>query len=310
MSQNKPSHRKYFDISETIKRVGKLKSIFRERMASELSQEGFKEMVRQVLKVMPQDLSSQKIQDSLAHLFGRPLTDQIVNETAWRLAGNTETLRNGDVITSDVALSKEGWCALQVLSCRPFLRNPRSKAHKIRGCVYSCLIMTGHAAGVVIDKFLSLKYVRYLANELGFTPPFKAYPFKDERELFGLRFGGLFLPSLAVEGKPSFNETCVASSMLSWNKKILKARQREGHICPLGMSAESLPCFRCWKGCESCIASVHKKDFEQDLCEYCNKDSLFDPDSACYSIGMCVECQRHQDVTGFEIRRATNADRN
>lgn len=305
MSQpdNKSSHRKYFDIADTMKRVGNLKNIFKSLVDKDLSKEDFREMARQVLRVMPQDLSSQKVQDSIAHLFGRPLTNQIANETAWRLAGNVETLRNGEVVTAAVATTKEGWCSLQVLSCRPFLRNPRSRSNRVRGCIYTCLILTGHAAGIVVEKFFSLAHIRYLATQMGFTPPFKNYPFKDEREFFGFRFGGLFLTSLASEGKPGFNETCVAPSMLTWNKRLLKNRQREGHDCPLGEPAERTPCFRCWKGASSCVAAVHSKDFEQDTCEFCRKESLFDPESSGYTLGMCIECQRHQDTTGLEVIR-------
>jgi hypothetical protein len=299
--------RKYFDIAETMKRVSKLKAIFRERVDSDLTREDFREMIKQVLTVMPQDLPSQKVQDSLAHLFGRPLTIQIANETAWRLSGNTELLRAGEVVTNNVALIKEGWCAVQVLSCRPFLNNPRSKSHRVRGCKYTCLVITGHAAGYVVEKFLTLRHVRFLAGELGFSAPFKNRPFKDERELFGMRFGALFLPSLASEGKPGFSETCTSPAMLSWNKQIIKNRFREGYECPLGESVEKLPCFRCWKGASSCVAAVHSKDFEQDFCEFCNQDSLFDPESVGYALGVCVNCQRHEDTTGIAVKRRVDS---
>jgi hypothetical protein len=301
------SSRKYFDIVETLKRVNKLKRIFRDKVDLDLSKEDFREMIRQVLTVMPQDLPSHKIQDSIAHLFGRPLTTKIANETAWRLSGNTEILRDGEVVTNNIAITKEGWCAVQVLACRPFLNNPRSRSHRVRGCKYTCLVITGHAAGCVVEKFLTLRHIRYLAGELGFSAPFKNRPFKDERELFGMRFGALFIPSLVVEGKPGFSETCVAPSMLSWNKQIIKNRFRDGYECPLNESVEKLACFRCWKGANSCVAAVHGKDFEQDFCEFCNQDSLFDPESVGYALGICVNCQRHEDTTGLAVKRRVDS---
>ena len=301
------SARKYFDISETIKRVGRIKQLLTGFVDKDLSKEDFKAMVKQVLKVMPQDLSLQKVQDSLAHLYGRPLTEQIVKETAWRLSGNTELLRKGEAVTQDVAVTKEGWCAVQVLNARPILRNPKSKERRLRGCLYNLMVISGHAAGSVIDKFISLRYVKYMSNDLGFTPPFKDYPFKDERELFGMRFGALFIPSMAKEGKPGFQETHVSPSMALWNKQILKKRNREGYTCPLGMTSEQLPCFRCWKGAQSCVASVHQKDFEQDYCEFCGQESVFDPGAVGYVLGMCVNCQRQEDTTGISMRKKVDA---
>lgn len=306
MTEQQSSFKKYFDIVETTQRVKNIKKVLREYIDRDLSKEDFKTMHKQVLKVMPQDLLSQKVQDSLAHLFGRPLTEKIVNETAWRLAGNTEALRNGEVITQNVATSKQGWCAMQIISCRPFLNNPRSRTNRVRGCRYTCLIVSGHAAGIVIEKFMSLRFVRYLCNELGFTAPFKSYPFKDERELFGMRFGGLFLSSLVTEGKPGFTETHVSPSMLKWNKEIIKRRYREGFTCSLNLSAEQLPCFRCWRGSESCVAATHTKDFEQDFCLFCNQESVFDPESAGYALDMCVNCQRQEDTTGVAVKKIEN----
>jgi hypothetical protein len=308
--ETKSQVKRYFDISETRNRVGKLKVIFRQYLQSAVSKENFRELVRQVLKVMPQDLSSQKIQDSLAHLHGRPLTEQVINETAWRLSGNTDSLRNGEIVTQDIALRKEGWCALQIVASRPLLRNPKSKSKKTRGCSFTCFVLCGYAAGYVVEKFFSLKHLKYLANDFGFTPPFKNYPFKDERELFGMRFGALFSPSLVVEGKPSFNEIHISQAMVTWNKQILKKRNRENFDCSLVKTAEQLPCFRCWRGTESCLAAVHTKDFQQDFCPFCNKESTFDPDSIGYALDMCVNCQRHEDTTGLTLRRHTeNADR-
>jgi len=299
---------KVFDIANTIKRVRNLKKILNEKVDSTLSTEDFKRIFRQVLQVMPQDLSSHKVHDSVAHLFGRPLTKQIVNATAWRLAGNADILRAGEVISSDVATARDGWCAVQVTSCRPFLNNPRSRSNRSRGCNYTALVITGHAAGCVVEKFLTLGQVRYLAKQMGFSPSFKKSPFKDEREFFGLRFGALFVARLAIEGKPGFSDTHLAPSMVAWNKKIISNRNREKYSCPLLQSVEELPCFRCWKGATSCIAAVHSKDFEKDFCEFCGQESLFDPDSSGYSVGICVNCQRTEDTTGTTLKRIQDDD--
>ena len=299
---------KSFDIVDTLKRVRNIKKILNEKVDSTLSAEDFKLVFRQVLQVMPQDLLSHKVHDSVAHLFGRPLTKQIVNETAWRLAGNADILRAGEVISSDVSTAKEGWCAVQVTSCRPFLNNPRSRSHRARGCKYTAMVLTGHAAGCVVQKFLTLGQVRYLSRQLGFSPSFKKRPFRDEREFFGMRFGALFVTSLAIEGRPGFNEMHVSPSMVTWNKQILNNRYRENYSCPLLQSVEELPCFRCWKGATSCIAAVHSKDFEQDFCEFCGQESLFDPEAIGYSVGVCVNCQRNEDTTGLILKRIQDDD--
>jgi len=68
-----------------------------------------------------------------------------------------------------------------------------------------------------------------------------------------------------------------------------------------------LACFRCWKGANSCVAAVHAKDFEQDFCEFCNQDSLFDPESVGYALGICVNCQRHEDTTGLAVKRRVDS---
>ncbi len=311
MSEKEEGLKKYFDIAETFNRVGKLKAAFGQYRVKDMTRENFRELLRQVLKVMPQDLPSQRIFDSLMHLYGRPLTDQIVNDTAWRLSGNTEILRQGEVITSNIALERSGWCAVQVLSCRPFTRNPRSKTSRVRGCIYKCAVLTGHAAGLSVEKFLTLRHVKYFAQELGFTPPFKNRPFKDEHEFFGMRFGALFVSGLAADGKPVFNEMCVSPSMVTWNKKLINNRLRQGHVCPMGLTAEQLPCYRCWRGANSCVAAIRPKDLEQDLCEYCGKhEALFEPDSAGYTLGMCIDCQRHQDTTGLELVKRTHINAN
>jgi hypothetical protein len=304
MEEQATELKKYFDISETKTRVTKLKQTFKDYVGLTLDKDQLKSLLKKALEVLPQDLSMIKIQDSMAHLYGRPLTEQVLNETAWRLAGNTEMLRRGETITQDVSVRKAGWCAVQVTYCRPYLRNPKSKDKKQRGCILTCFILCGHAAGLTIDKFMSLKHLRYLATDLGFTPPFKNMPFRDERELFGMRFGVLCAPDLARDNKPSFKEVCVTSAMQKWNKDIIKRRFRDNFNCPLGKTSEQLPCFRCWRGTESCLASVHVKDFESGFCEYCGKESVFDPLSVGHAVDKCVNCQRHEDTTGAYLFRS------
>lgn len=302
--------KKTFEIYETKSRVTKLKQVFTPYSGSSLNKEQLKELLKKTLEVLPQDLSTVKIQDSMAHLFGRPLTEQVLSETAWRLAGNIDMLRRGETVTQDVATRKKGWCSVQVTYCRPYLRNAKSRENRQRGCILTCFILSGHASGISIDKFMSLKHLRYMAVDLGFTPPFKNMPFKDEREMFGMRFGALCSPELARDNKPSFKEVCVSSSMQKWNKDIIKRRNREKFNCPLNAPIDKLPCFRCWKGTESCLAAVHVKDFVGDFCEYCGKESLFDPMSLGYASDKCVNCQRHEDTTGDFLFRSFNQDVN
>ena len=63
---------KSFDIVDTLKRVRNIKKILNEKVDSTLSAEDFRLVFRQVLQVMPQDLLSHKVHDSVAHLIGRP----------------------------------------------------------------------------------------------------------------------------------------------------------------------------------------------------------------------------------------------
>lgn len=300
--------KKYFDIAETRQKVTRLKDILKPYVGTDVSKEDFRTFTKKVLTALPRDLSIENIQASIAHLHGRPITQTVVNETAWRLAGNVEALRAGEVVTQDVAIRRQGWCALQVVAVKPILMNPKSKDKRKRGSLLNIFVMSGHAAGCRIEKFFSLSHLKYLAKEVGFTPPFKNYPYRDEREFFGLRFGGLFLTSLVKDNKPGFSEVCSTPTMISWNKDMFKRRKREGFACSLEMHHEQLPCFRCFMGAESCSAAVHQKDFEKDVCPFCGLESMFDPESPGYSLDMCVNCERHQDITGIALtRKAENA---
>jgi hypothetical protein len=295
--------KKYFDISETRQKVNKLKEMLKPYVGKDVSKEEFRAFTKKILNALSKDLAIDCVQPSIAHLHGRPITQAVVNETAWRLAGNVDALRAGEVVTQDVATRRQGWCALQVVSVKPILMNPKSKDKKKRGSLLSLFVMSGHAAGCRIDKFFSLSHLKYLSKEIGFTAPFKEYPYRDEREFFGLRFGGLFLSSLVRDNKPGFSEVCSTATMNGWNKDMFKRRKREGFACALEMNYEQLPCFRCFMGAESCSAAVHQKDFEQDVCAFCGLESMFDPDSPGYALDMCVNCERHQDITGLTLTR-------
>ena len=305
---NQVEFKKYFDITETKQKVKKLKEILKPYIGKDVPKEEFRVFTKKVLTALPKDLAIEHIQASLAHLHGRPITQAVINETSWRLAGNAEALRSGEVVTQDVATRRQGWCALQVVSVRPVLINPKSKDKRKRGSLLNLFVVSGHAAGCRIEKFFSLSHLKYVANEIGFTPSFKNYPYRDEREFFGLRFGGLFLTSLVKDNKPGFSEVCSTPTMNTWNKDMFKRRRREGFSCALEMHHEQLPCFRCFMGAESCSAAVHQKDFEKDVCPFCGLEAMFDPDSPGYSLDMCVNCERHQDITGITlVRKATDA---
>jgi hypothetical protein len=290
----------YFDISDAITRAKCLKAAFSGYFQEDSSSREFFDLVRQVRKCLPAGLSDQVIVDSISHLKGGLVTDNEVGETAWRIAGNIPLLKQGVPVCSTISMTHSGWGVVQVKSCRPFLLNPSSRHTRNRGCIYTLFVLTGPAAGKTIEKFLGLKYLKGISKALGFSAPYKKTPFKDERELFWMRFAGWFSPELARDNKPSFSEVVVSSAMKNWNKNLIKLRKRIGFNCPISQPEAKLPCYNCWMGKDRCSAATHGETYVVDVCGYCGSDSLFSPSS---SSDKCLNCVRYEDTTGREMSR-------
>jgi hypothetical protein len=302
---------KKFNVIDTKSRSYKLRAFFSNYIGRDVQAHEYIDFVRQVSELMPAGVRRKALHDSLVCFHGRPVTNDLVVDMSWRLAGNIDLLREGVPVTTDVALTRKGWCAVQIVKVTPTVIN-RHTRNKQRGSNLTLFVLTGHAAGVTINRFRSMGQMYSLSRLMGFSAPHKQLPYRDERELFGLRFGALMDPScVSKEGTIWYSDSCCEGTMLSRNKQILSRRNRIDFACPLGKDAESFPCFRCWKGTESCSASVHLKDYEEDYCEYCKQDSLFDPDTIHPIHNMCVNCNRLFEITGVDPnkRKADNEAR-
>lgn len=266
-------------------------SILLRYLERQLIGEEFKDFLQKLLQMLPKGILIQVLRSSILDLAGRMLTVETLDRTAWRIAGNIERLQAGHSVPIWNRQSTDEYVPLQVvrvLQTRRFNKD------------YADLwfqVLAGTPTSMVIQKSWSRRFCSAVASRFGFSRPWHSIPFRDTRQLFGLRCYGLIEAAKCAAG-PDFEQVWLTDdeerirpdSIYKYNVRLLKMRLRESNRfeCPKGYPA-SLLCHTCVIGQEECPVAVHPKTYVQRMCPACSELSWFDPAAVSR---VCLACEQ------------------
>lgn len=244
--------------------------------------EDFDQYVGDVRSLLPKSVPYRALRQSLQHLAGVEITDQLAEQTYWRIAGNLHKLRNRKpVLPWDRQVGDE-WVPAQIISSTPGTnRFGKTGAHiKLRA-------LAGSPCTMVLATFWSRKFSSYLARKIfGFSKYDGPTPFRDQLEFTNLRCSVLVESELSLS-TPRFRKVKATASALTWNKTLLAKRARlpsSKFVCPKGYKHF---CHQCPIGYSQCPAGCHKLDYVPKYCSGCGKVSFFNMEGKC---NLCVNC--------------------
>ena len=250
----------------------------------------FNKFIDEVQLLLPGKIPVASVYHSLRHLAGVKLTAALLRDNFWRLAGNLKRLKVRSVPpwTSQTYME---WVPAQIERARRY-RTSRGRV----GWLLSFRIMAGRACSLLVTRFWSDKFCRYVAKEMGFMlwqPSDKSdrLPhgiYKHATELVTLRLHLLIDPELCTR-EPGFEKVKVQVSDRKWNQEQLKFRDRldAEHACPHDQP-KKLACYQCPFGYLHCRAAVHRLNYTYGYCASCGTDDVpFDPEQ---STEICLGC--------------------
>jgi hypothetical protein len=246
----------------------------------------FEDFIQALLPHFPKYTRVGDLYGSLAHLRGKPISQDTLSTEAWRLFANVHTLKAQQPVQPWTAQVKDEWVPLQVVNAVTM----RARSNKV-GCKFTFRVLAGSPATLLMTKFWTSKYCYYIADTLGFTKSYLTLPMEDPVELVGLRLFGKLTVALCSGTNLAFDEIRCSSTQETHNKDVTRKRRRVEWECPKGYKHE---CFQCKIGYDKCSVAIRPKTLVKRDCEHCRKRKLFEPTTP--QIGMCVECQRKKNL--------------
>jgi hypothetical protein len=282
ISKNLPKH--------SVSRVFKLRDrlyddgVLREYLGSRVDASVLDEMLDRMTVLLPDDLPRDLIAQSVQYLLGCVLGDDAWWQLCWRLAGNLHLIRNLKPVPIWNGQLLEEWCPVQIVKVAPY----RTKRSNKVGSLVDVEILAGSPAGLVATSFWSTRFCHVVARLVGFSSRRGKHAFHHASQLYNMRCYVLIDPARSNDG-PGFSKVYenTPGSLLSWNKDILRFRDRPPGFfeCPLGYPKHK-QCHTCHIGCDRCVAATHAATFSKERCERCDKVAWHDPEDARY----CVAC--------------------
>jgi hypothetical protein len=244
-------------------------------------------LVDVVLEVLPEGVTRPVLEDSLRHLAGRPLTEEVIRAEAWRVAGNVPRMRHRRAVPPWHVQRIPEWVPLQITACRR-VRDYRGRL----AAAFSARVLAGTPAGLMVLKTWTLKLCRFYATDFGFgrpgTPTADRFPYQAPEQLVNFRLFGLISPVLSEDG-PVFDSIGFLAPQRAWNKALIKMRQRVVvEQCPAGFPPD-LACHKCPVGYQRCTMATHRETWVRGRCPKCNDDNaVFDPE---LKLPHCIDCE-------------------
>lgn len=244
----------------------------------------FGHFVLNILDCLPLSVDYEALFNSVRHLAGKPIDKEEIFNNAWRIAGNLHHLRNSVAVPPWVHQAVDEWVPVQITETKPYRRKD-----KARGFLYAFRVMAGTSCPRTVIKFWSIKFCRFIAQEMGFSAPWNQFPFTDGHEFVSMRMHALIDADRSNE-EPFFEKTNHPPSCVAWNKTILKARMRIDPPCPNGYT---FPCFKCHIGYTDCLAGCHPMTYVKRFCVECELEDFFDPAK---NDSKCVNCTNKRNA--------------
>ena len=253
----------------------------------------FRRLIALIEETLPiAKLDHQTLEDSVRHLAGKRLTQELIQETSHRLAGNLPRLRRRRAVIPWNGQRVNEWVPVQFMACRPAKPNRKGP-----GVIYTLKILAGTPCPRTVLQRWSLKKCAYLASFMGYMRSRRGvsalYPYSAPEQLVTLRLLAHIDRKASIQ-EPIITDYQATESLLNWNREQIKrrlARYLPGYECPHGF-AHDFPCHGCFFGYESCSAATHPADYVLRRCPQCKEAKApFDRD---VSSEVCVVCYREK----------------
>lgn len=251
--------------------------------------EQFGRLVTLFQEVLPDGIAYQTLEDSLMHLAGTHITERVLDATCWRIAGNVKRLKQRKAVPPWHVQRVPEWVPVQITACK----RERTSKGKI-GARFQFRVLAGTPAGLLMEKFWSLKFCRYISLDCGFSKYRKSrrtikFPYTAPEQLVGLRLFARVMPKLS-DKEPGFDGIGFTGTTTAHNKLTLGCRFRRlpDFRCQLELTHEELPCHHCPVGFLKCRAATHRQNWVKKECPECgDEEAYFDPEKKAEK---CVDC--------------------
>ena len=244
-----------------------------------------RDMCRDVLAELPDSVSQPAVFDSIRALAGIKITKHIAADLAWRLAGNIERLKDGQPVLPWTRQLEDELVPVNVEHVRPYKRK------NTPGYMFDCRALAGSPCPMSFMQFFSNNSCRAIAQTLGFSAPWGAYPYTTAMHFVNLLF---FAHVEAAKSRelPFFAKVSVSSSMFKENRARIEVRTR-ARPCP---DQYEHSCVHCWLGYDQCEFATHPRTYVTRPCDACRSDGFFDPNDRGV---LCMRC-RHSATQPVE----------
>jgi hypothetical protein len=260
----------------------------------------FHAFVDKLQQTLPDKILRITVQKSVQSLLKQELTEDLLLNTCWRLAGNLDKLLNQQPVDAWVRQKEFEWALVQV--CDVFT------SKKINQLMHTFTFQSqsGSIVPLKLTQNWSLKKTNYLAlyrnnKHLGFG--FRRSDinnrgeqrsnslYHDVRQFYGLRCFLLLDPKRS-QADPVAVEVGHTSATMTHNKQLISARDRLQSKCLRGFP-DTVECFQCPYGTDNCVLATHKLTYRKAVCPKCAKLWFLDPAELDFP-GLCINCVREE----------------
>lgn len=269
---------KKFSRKQIFARRTRLVEVLRDHVDQPIVGNTIYEITANICAVLPPTVSRNAVFQTIRLMAGTQLTAKVAAKLAWRLAGNIDTLVDGEPV---VPWSRQTHDEIVPICVEKVVPMKRKDKH---GFLFHCRALAGTPCAESFTQFFSANSCRAISRIVGFsTNSWGPYQYAG----IGTHFVNLMffahVEAARSRDKPGFHRVSITNSMLTANKAILEVRCRV-KPCPQNFSHS---CVNCFIGYNECPYAVHPKTYIESHCRTCNVDSFFDPDNPST---MCVNC--------------------
>lgn len=261
-------------------------------LGQQLTGSVFRNFVKEFNRLLPGKTREQVVRESLLHLAGVVLTEDLLEDDAWRMAGNLGRLLAWRPVVPWSRQSVAEYVPVQIIAGR------RAVLAGKQAVEFDFQVLAGTPTGMTITKIWTNRLCAALSRPLGFSNARGGFPFDDAMQLVDLRMYVMIDPAKSARG-PDFEEVWMESNgktirpvgLYNYNRKWLRMRAGRGWVCPKNYDREQHPCHLCHIGREECLVAVHDLTYVSKFCAGCEKNSWFDP--LVPSRQVCVNCHNN-----------------
>lgn len=262
--------------------------------------ETFHSFVDTLHRELPNNILRDTVLNSVKSVLKKTLTDQMLHDTCWRLAGNLERLLDQKPVPVWSRQTEFEWIPAEICEVKTLKRFNRLENQ----IVFASL--AGSIVPLQLVQFWSQRKTHYLATYrdqkgLGFGfsrskinrrgEQVNRMLFYDVRQFYGLRCLLLLDPTRSKDDPYAF-EIGHSSSLMKYNRDLLFYRDRLSNPCVRGLP-DSQECFTCPFGTDKCYLATHPVTYTTGECPRCGAKGFFDPAEQDH-VGICVNCVREE----------------